>query len=108
MAMETVNAIREAETLAEQKILQAQEKALQIVADAEKHAEKLLSDCKKKCFENIRAAELEEERKSSEKMQISVKEAENEASALKNSVSERMEQATVFLLDEMFSERFKA
>lgn len=103
MALETINTIREAETQAEQKILQAQDKSVQIVAEAEKHAAQLVADCKKKCAESVKIAESEDEAAALQKLESAVNEANAEAEALKESVYKRFAQAEAFLLDEMFS-----
>lgn len=103
MAMETINAIREAETQAEQKILQAQEKASQIVAQAEKRAEQLLFDCKKKCAQDIKLAEREEEANALRKSEEAVNEAQKEVGELKKSVALKQAEAKAAILKEMFS-----
>lgn len=101
MAMETVQAVRQAEIEAALKEKEAAKQSELIILEAEKKAEDILSSMKKTLHEKAEQNLLEANVKAKEFMDIALRDAENEIISIKDMVKVKEKEAVSLVLSEI-------
>lgn len=101
MAMETVQAVRQAEIEAALKEKEAAKQSELIILDAEKKAEAILSSMKKTSHERAEQNLLEANVKAKEFMDIALRDAQNEIISIKEMVKMKEKEAVSLVLSEI-------